>query len=72
MWRTLNLHRHKLLLIGGLLMASLTATLWIGEAKALSDIDWLDVVGEGGSAVALAVWMILILVAVLRAELRIC
>ncbi|KZZ46056.1 hypothetical protein A3759_07490 [Thalassolituus sp. HI0120] len=61
MWRTLNLHRHKLLLIGGLLVASFTATLWIGEAKAMNAIDWLDVVGEGGSAVALAVWMILIL-----------
>jgi len=61
MWQALDLHRHKLSLLAALLLASLVANLTIGEIKALAEIDWLDVVGEGGSAVALALWLVLIL-----------
>ncbi|ASP40144.1 GGDEF domain-containing protein [Bacterioplanes sanyensis] len=58
---TLAHHRRKLALIFTLLWGALMANLWLGEAKPWHDIDWLDVVGEGGSAIALAVWMLLIL-----------
>lgn len=58
---SLWLHRRKLLFIGGLLLASVIASVVIGEAKRWQEIDWLDVVGEGGSAIALAVWLLLIL-----------
>ena len=61
MFSTLRLHRHKLLLIFGLALISLVACIWIGEAKQWQEIDWLDVLGEGGSALAIAVWMLLIL-----------
>ncbi|MDK2776082.1 MAG: diguanylate cyclase [Pseudomonadota bacterium] len=61
MLQTLRLHRHKLLLIFGLAFLSLAASIWIGDAKTWAEIDWLDVLGEGGSAVAIAVWMVLIL-----------
>ena len=57
----LGRHRQKLGLIFGLWWGSLVAALWIGNAKRQSAIDWLDVLGEGGSAAALAVWMLLIL-----------
>lgn len=61
MLSTLRLHQHKLLLIFGLALTSMIACISVGEAKSWSDIDWLDVLGEGGSAIAVAVWMILIL-----------
>ena len=57
MWQALDLHRHKLSLLAALLLASLVANLTIGELKTFAEIDWLDVVGEGGSAVALALWL---------------
>lgn len=61
MWHRLALHRNKLILIAVLWLASLVATLWLGELKAIAMVDWLDVVGEGGSALALALWLVLIL-----------
>ncbi len=61
MFTTLELHRQKLVLIFGLAIAGLVANWLMGEPKNLSDIDWLDVIGEGGTAIALAVWVVLIL-----------
>ena len=61
MFTTLGLHRHKLVLVFGLALSGLVGFLMVGEAKPLAEIDWLDVFGEGGSALALAVWMMLIL-----------
>jgi diguanylate cyclase (GGDEF)-like protein len=61
MLTTLRLHQHKLLLIFGMAISSLLASILLGDAKLWREIDWLDVLGEGGSAVAVAVWMILIL-----------
>lgn len=61
MFQWLKLHRQKLVFIFGLLFLSLSATLSLGEPKPASEIDWVDVFGEGGSALALAVWMVLIL-----------
>ena len=61
MFTHLLLHLHKLLLISVLAVMSLLVTLWFGNAKEWLEIDWLDVVGEGGTGLALAVWMLLIL-----------
>lgn len=61
MFKTLGLHRQKLLLIFSLATLGMIGFLVWGEPKAWSEIDWLDVVGEGGTALALAVWMLLIL-----------
>ncbi|WP_430462949.1 GGDEF domain-containing protein [Thalassolituus sp. LLYu03] len=58
---TLHLHRQKLLLIFSIAFGSLAACLWVGTVKHWSEIDWLDVVGEGGSAIAVGVWIFLIL-----------
>jgi len=57
----LRLHTQKLLLIFGLLISSIIITIMVGIPKAFSDIDWLDVIGEGGSALAMGIWMVLIL-----------
>lgn len=61
MFTHLHLHLRKLFLISGLALAALVANLMLGNAKSFSQIDWLDVVGEGGSAMAVAVWMLLVL-----------
>lgn len=57
----LRLHLRKLVLIFSIAFTSVLACLWVGDVKTWAEIDWLDVVGEGGSSIALAVWMILIL-----------
>lgn len=61
MFSTLALHRQKLVLIFGLASIGLVGNLLVGTPKTWDEVDWLDVVGEGGTAIALAVWMILIL-----------
>ncbi|MAD46402.1 MAG: GGDEF domain-containing protein [Oceanospirillaceae bacterium] len=61
MLRTLSLHRNKLVLIFGLALCSLLGSIWVGDAKTWAEIDWLDVLGEGGSSIAIGVWMVLIL-----------
>ncbi|WP_221799705.1 GGDEF domain-containing protein [Oceanobacter mangrovi] len=61
MFTNLGLHRQKLVLIFGLALSGLVGFLLVGTPKTLAEIDWLDVVGEGGSALALAVWMMLII-----------
>lgn len=54
-------HRNKLILIYGIAFMSLIACIWVGDRKSWGEIDWLDVLGEGGSSIAIAIWMILIL-----------
>ncbi len=61
MFSTLGLHRQKLLLIFGLAFGGLIGFASVGTVKPWAVIDWIDVIGEGGSALALAVWMVLIL-----------
>ena len=61
MFSLLKLHLNKLLLIACLILFSLLVSLSIGEIKFWAKIDWLDVAGEGGSAIALAIWIIFIL-----------
>ncbi|MDO6683036.1 MULTISPECIES: GGDEF domain-containing protein [unclassified Oceanobacter] len=61
MFSTLGIHQRKLLLVFGLALAGLVGSLIMGDAKPWAEIDWLDVLGEGGAALALAVWMLLIL-----------
>lgn len=61
MFNLLKLHKNKLILIFCLLALSIFGSLSFGDVKYWTQIDWLDVVGEGGSALALAIWMIFIL-----------
>tara|TARA_R110000868_G_scaffold59547_13_gene182718 strand:+ start:8810 stop:9724 length:915 start_codon:yes stop_codon:yes gene_type:complete len=61
MFSTLGIHQRKLLLVFGLAIGGLVGSLIMGDAKQWAEIDWLDVLGEGGTAIALAVWMMLIL-----------
>lgn len=61
MLHTLAVHKNKLILIFGLALLSLLASIGVSEPKHWQEIDWLDVLGEGGSAMALAVWVILVL-----------
>lgn len=61
MFHWLTLHQRKIALIASLALLSLVASLIMGDAKPLANVDWLDVFGEGGSAIALAFWMLLIL-----------
>ena len=61
MFSLLKLHLNKILLMVSLITLSALVSLSIGETKEWAQVDWLDVAGEGGSAIALAVWMIFIL-----------
>ena len=61
MFSLLKLHLNKFFLMACLIIISVLVSLSIGETKQWAQIDWLDVAGEGGSAVALAIWMIFIL-----------
>ena len=60
-FETLALHSKKLAVIGGMTLLLLLLNLASGEVKHWGEIDWVDVIGEGGSAIAVAVWMLLIL-----------
>ncbi|MBL4798839.1 MAG: diguanylate cyclase [Oleispira sp.] len=66
MFSLLKLHLNKFLLISCLLIFSVLVSLSIGEIKYWAQIDWLDVAGEGGSAIALAIWIVFILGSRLR------
>ena len=57
----ISLHRRKLALILALLACTLLLNISFGESKTIQQIDWMDVFGEGGSALAFGVWIILIL-----------
>ncbi|MEH6447441.1 MAG: diguanylate cyclase [Oleispira sp.] len=57
----LRLHLNKILLMVSLLIISIFVSLSLGEIKSWNVIDWLDVAGEGGCAIALLIWMVFIL-----------
>lgn len=57
----LSLHRKKLVLILVLASIVLIASAAFGAPKSWHDIDWVDVLGEGGSAIAMAAWMLMVL-----------
>jgi diguanylate cyclase (GGDEF)-like protein len=57
----LRLHKWKLLLLGLAANFALLASLAVGDTKALSVINWLDVVSEGGAALLAFIWLLLIL-----------
>lgn len=61
MFSLLKSHFNKIFLIVCLIILSAVVSLSIGETKLWSQIDWLDVAGEGGCAIALAIWMLFIL-----------
>ncbi len=61
MLQLLLLHRHKILLISVLAIAVLVASVVLGEPKTPGEIDWIDVLGEGGSALAVGFWIVMIL-----------
>jgi diguanylate cyclase (GGDEF)-like protein len=65
-WKTLmtsllSLHIHKLLLLSLLALIVLILSACLGNTKPIADIDWLDVIGEGSTALALGVWLLMIL-----------
>lgn len=61
MYNLLKLHLNKIMLITSLIIVSIAISLSFGQAKYWAQIDWVDVAGEGGCAIALATWMIFIL-----------
>lgn len=61
MFSLLKLHLNKILLIISLLIISTFVSLSLGQITSWDNIDWLDVAGEGGCAIALAIWIIFIL-----------
>lgn len=58
---TLKLHKQKITFLIFLLSLCLAVTWTLGETKRLAEIDWVDVIGEGGSAAAMALWIAFIL-----------
>jgi diguanylate cyclase (GGDEF)-like protein len=54
-------HKNKVLLLISLLLITLVSNLSVGETKTWHEIDWLDVIGEGGSAFAIGLWVLFIL-----------
>lgn len=60
-FETLALHSRKLSLMALLLIASIMINVMDGDVKQWEAIDWVDVIGEGGSAIAVGLWMLLIL-----------
>ncbi|EAT12630.1 GGDEF domain-containing protein [Bermanella marisrubri] len=57
----ITLHQRKITVLLLLVMALITINSQLGIAKEWSEIDWWDVVGEGGSAIAAGLWMTFIL-----------
>ena len=58
---TLQLHKQKIIFLFLLLSVCLGVTWYLGEVKHWAEIDWVDVIGEGGSACAMALWIAFIL-----------
>lgn len=54
----IKLHKWKLLIIAGATNITLLLTLALGDPKAWGDIDWLDIIGEGGVSLLAALWLI--------------
>ena len=57
----LKLHKWKLLLLGLAANFALIASLANGDLKMLAEINWLDVLSEGGAALLAVIWLLLIL-----------
>lgn len=53
-------HKHKGIFLLSLMAIALVANLMMGNVKQWAEIDWIDVVGEGGSALAMALWILFI------------
>jgi diguanylate cyclase (GGDEF)-like protein len=54
-------HKNKVLFLISLLLITLVSNLSVGKTKTWQEIDWLDVIGEGGSAFAIGLWVLFIL-----------
>ncbi|GAA6134136.1 GGDEF domain-containing protein [Oceaniserpentilla sp. 4NH20-0058] len=61
MFSTILLHKRKVVLLSVILLSCVLVTAWVGDAKYWHEIDWVDVIGEGGSACAMAIWIVFIL-----------
>ena len=61
MIKTFLLHKQKILFLGLVMLTCLLVSAWVGDAKYWHEIDWMDVVGEGGSAIAMTIWIAFIL-----------
>ncbi len=57
----LKLHQWKLLVLALAANIALSASLALGDIKFWNQINWLDVVSEGGAALLALVWLLLIL-----------
>ncbi len=57
----LKLHQWKLLILALAANITLSASLALGDIKFWSQINWLDVISEGGAALLALVWLLLIL-----------
>ncbi|MFE8145754.1 GGDEF domain-containing protein [Brenneria goodwinii] len=62
MYRFFRQHGSKLLLLAFLANLGLLAELIIGVVKPWTEIDWMDVLAEGGSALLALSWLIMLLV----------
>lgn len=57
----LKLHKNKVSALACLVIALVALNSQLGVTKSWSEIDWWDVLGEGGSAIAAGLWMTFIL-----------
>ena len=57
----LRLHTRKLFLVGSMAMLLTGLSAGLGDYKGFAAIDWVDVVGEGSTALALLVWLLMVL-----------
>jgi diguanylate cyclase (GGDEF)-like protein len=57
----LKYHKWKLFFVGMSANIALIASLAVSNLKTLAEINWLDVLGEGGAATLALVWLLLIL-----------
>ena len=60
MLSSLKHHKHKIWFLILLMASVFFINLVKGDVKSLIEIDWLDVMGEGGSAFAMALWIVFI------------
>jgi len=58
----LTFHRHLFVILLLVIASVLTLTLQLGELKNINDIDFFDVLGEGGITVMTLVWIFFILI----------
>ncbi|MBU2886683.1 GGDEF domain-containing protein [Gilvimarinus agarilyticus] len=57
----IKLHKWKLLFIAIATNFTILLTLALGDPKLWGDIDWFDIVGEGGVSLLAAMWLVFIL-----------